>query len=55
MEKVKRGLWIQYLCDYENTVKETRQSTSGATLSEVLSHETTLAKILISSLYIFTL
>lgn len=22
MEKAKRGLWIKYLCDYENTVKK---------------------------------
>lgn len=61
MEKAKRGLWIRYICDYENTVKKNkknkknRQSTSGVTVSEVLSHETALVKILILSLYIFTL
>lgn len=57
MEKAKRGLWIRYICDYENTEKkkQNRQSTSGVTLSEVLSHETALVKILIPSLYIFTL
>lgn len=58
MEKAKRGLWIRHICDYENTVKkkkQNRQGTSGVTLSEVLSHETALVKILIPSLYIFTL
>lgn len=58
MEKAKRGPWIRYICDYENTVKKKKkqaENTSGVTLSEVLSHETALVKILIPSLYIFTL
>lgn len=30
MEKAKRGLWIRYICDYENTVKKTKKQKKQA-------------------------